>query len=143
MQDLGYPILERLEVGDTTYGAGGFKGRTRPKSSPLPAATRVLVRPSAEVAEGTEVTLTCQAPRAQPGTLYTWFKNGRWVTEGPEPSLGLRGHRSDAGLYGCRAGRGPRATPVALAVLCEWGGDISGVGWRDGRGHQDTPPPRG
>nr|XP_031360505.1 sialoadhesin [Lonchura striata domestica] len=80
-------------------------------------ATRVLVRPSAEVAEGTEVTLTCQAPRAQPGTLYTWFKNGRWATEGPEPSLGLRGHRSDAGLYGCRAGRGPRATPVGLAVL--------------------------
>ncbi|XP_053832746.1 LOW QUALITY PROTEIN: sialoadhesin [Vidua macroura] len=80
-------------------------------------ATRVLVRPSAEVAEGTEVTLTCQAPRAQPGTLYTWFKNGRWVTEGPEPSLGLRGHRSDAGLYACRAGRGPRAPPVALAVL--------------------------
>ncbi|NXH07240.1 SN protein, partial [Loxia leucoptera] len=80
-------------------------------------ATRVLVRPSAEVAEGTEVTLTCQAPHAQPGTLYTWFKNGRWVTEGPEPSLGLRGHRSDAGLYGCRAGRGPRAPPVALAVL--------------------------
>ncbi|NXH82085.1 SN protein, partial [Edolisoma coerulescens] len=41
-------------------------------------ATRVLVRPSAEVPEGTEVTLTCQAPHAQPGTLYTWFKNGRW-----------------------------------------------------------------
>ncbi|XP_039579965.1 sialoadhesin [Passer montanus] len=80
-------------------------------------ATRVLVRPSAEVAEGTEVTLTCQAPHAQPGTLYTWFKNGRWVAEGAEPSLGLRGHRSDAGLYGCRAGRGPRAPPVALAVL--------------------------
>ncbi|NXL24047.1 SN protein, partial [Setophaga kirtlandii] len=80
-------------------------------------ATRVLVRPSAEVAEGTEVTLTCQAPQAQPGTLYTWFKNGRWVTEGPEPSLALRGHRSDAGLYGCRAGRGHRAPPVTLAVL--------------------------
>ncbi|NWH86155.1 SN protein, partial [Aegithalos caudatus] len=41
-------------------------------------ATRVLVRPSPEVAEGTEVTLTCQAPHAQPGTLYTWFKNGQW-----------------------------------------------------------------
>ncbi|NXU35025.1 SN protein, partial [Drymodes brunneopygia] len=80
-------------------------------------ATRVLVRPSAEVAEGTEVTLTCQAPHAQPGTLYAWFKNGRWVTEGPEPSLRLRGHRSDAGLYGCRAGRGPGAPPATLAVL--------------------------
>ncbi|NWV90021.1 SN protein, partial [Machaerirhynchus nigripectus] len=80
-------------------------------------ATRVLVRPSAEVPEGTEVTLTCQAPHAQPGTLYAWFKNGLWVTEGPEPSLRLRGHRSDAGLYGCRAGRGPRAPPAALTVL--------------------------
>ncbi|NWY37366.1 SN protein, partial [Sylvia atricapilla] len=80
-------------------------------------ATKVLVRPSAEVAEGTEVTLTCQAPHAQPGTLYTWFKNGRWVTEGPEPSLRLPGRRSDAGLYGCRAGRGSRAAPVTLSVL--------------------------
>ncbi|NXD31584.1 SN protein, partial [Spelaeornis formosus] len=80
-------------------------------------ATRVLVRPSAEVPEGTEVTLTCQAPHAQPGSLFAWFKNGRWVTEGAEPSLALRGHRSDAGLYGCRAGRGPRAAPAALTVL--------------------------
>ncbi|NWV79244.1 SN protein, partial [Dasyornis broadbenti] len=80
-------------------------------------STRVLVRPSAEVAEGTEVTLTCQAPHAQQGTLYTWFKNGRWVAEGPDPSLVLRGHRSDAGLYGCRSGRGPPAPPVSLAVL--------------------------
>uniref|UniRef100_A0A674HMX6 Sialic acid binding Ig like lectin 1 n=1 Tax=Taeniopygia guttata TaxID=59729 RepID=A0A674HMX6_TAEGU len=135
VQDLGNPILERLEVGDT-------KGRTRPKSSPLPAATRVLVRPSAEVAEGTEVTLTCQAPRAQPGTLYTWFKNGRWVTEGPEPSLGLRGHRSDAGLYSCRAGRGPRATPVSLTVLCEWG--ATSPGWGGGTGGDTrTRHPRG
>uniref|UniRef100_A0A8C3Y130 Sialic acid binding Ig like lectin 1 n=1 Tax=Catharus ustulatus TaxID=91951 RepID=A0A8C3Y130_CATUS len=77
----------------------------------------VLVRPSAEVPEGTEVTLSCQAPQAQPGTLYAWFKNGRWVTEGAEPSLGLRGHRSDAGLYSCRAGRGPRAPPATLTVL--------------------------
>ncbi|NXH34199.1 SN protein, partial [Myiagra hebetior] len=80
-------------------------------------ASRVLVRPSAEVPEGTEVTLTCQDPHAQPGTLYTWFKNGQWATEGPEPSLRLRGHRSDSGLYGCQAGRGLRAPPAALAVL--------------------------
>ncbi|NXY56441.1 SN protein, partial [Callaeas wilsoni] len=92
-------------------------GVTRASLTLRVQATRVLVRPSAEVPEGTEVTLTCQAPHAQPGTLYTWFKNGRWVTEGTEPSLSLRGHRSDAGLYGCRAGRGPRAPPAALAVL--------------------------
>ncbi|XP_048160997.1 sialoadhesin isoform X1 [Corvus hawaiiensis] len=92
-------------------------GVTRASLTLRVQATRVLVRPSAEVPEGTEVTLTCQAPPAQPGTLYTWFKNGQWVTEGPEPSLRLRGHRSDAGLYGCQAGRRPRAPPAALAVL--------------------------
>ncbi|XP_068045255.1 sialoadhesin isoform X1 [Anomalospiza imberbis] len=114
--------LEFLEASEEYEGeyecqARSALGYTRASLTLRVQATRVLVRPSAEVAEGTEVTLTCQAPQAQPGTLYTWFKNGRWVTEGPEPSLGLRGHRSDAGLYGCRAGRGPRAPPVALAVL--------------------------
>ncbi|NWT06698.1 SN protein, partial [Mionectes macconnelli] len=80
-------------------------------------AIRVLVRPSAEVPEGTEVTLTCQDPHAPPGTLYTWFRNGQWVAEGPGASLGLRGRRSDAGLYSCQAGRGHRAPPAALRVL--------------------------
>nr|XP_041571511.1 sialoadhesin [Taeniopygia guttata] len=105
------------DEGEYECQARSALGDTRASLTLRVQATRVLVRPSAEVAEGTEVTLTCQAPRAQPGTLYTWFKNGRWVTEGPEPSLGLRGHRSDAGLYSCRAGRGPRATPVSLTVL--------------------------
>ncbi|NXM28872.1 SN protein, partial [Oxyruncus cristatus] len=80
-------------------------------------AVRVVVRPSAEVPEGTEVTLTCQDPHAPPGTLYTWFRNGQWVAEGLGASLGLRGRRSDAGLYSCQAGRGHRAPPAALRVL--------------------------
>ncbi|NXT72726.1 SN protein, partial [Chaetops frenatus] len=92
-------------------------GATRASLTFRVQGTRVLVRPSAEVPEGTEVTLTCQAPHMLPGTLYTWFKNGQWVTEGPEPSLELRGHRSDAGLYSCRVGRGPQAPPAALTVL--------------------------
>ncbi|NWW71405.1 SN protein, partial [Climacteris rufus] len=92
-------------------------GRARASLTLRVQATRVLVRPSAEVPEGTEVTLTCQDPRAQPGTLYTWFKNGRWLRESPERSLGLRARRSDAGLYGCQAGPGHRAPPAALTVL--------------------------
>ncbi|NWR93918.1 SN protein, partial [Furnarius figulus] len=80
-------------------------------------AVRVVVRPSAEVPEGTEVTLTCQDPHAHPGSLYTWFRNGRWVAQGLDASLGLRGRRSDAGLYSCQAGRGHRAPPAALRVL--------------------------
>ncbi|NXF13656.1 SN protein, partial [Smithornis capensis] len=80
-------------------------------------AARVVVRPSAEVLEGTEVTLTCQDPRAHPGTPYTWFRNGRRVSEGLGATLGLRALRSDAGLYSCQAGRGHRAPPAALRVL--------------------------
>ncbi|NWZ74158.1 SN protein, partial [Acrocephalus arundinaceus] len=114
--------LEFLEASEEDEGeyecqAHSVLGVTRASLTLRVQATRVLVRPSAEVAEGTEVTLTCQAPHAPPGTLYTWFKNGRWVTEGPEPTLGLRGHRSDAGLYGCRAGRGLLAPPAAISVL--------------------------
>ncbi|NXX03037.1 SN protein, partial [Larus smithsonianus] len=84
-------------------------------------SVRVVVRPSAEVAEGTEVTLTCRDAGARPGTLYTWYKNGRWLAEGPDASLALpAARRTDAGAYACRAGRGlrgRRAPPAALRVL--------------------------
>lgn len=81
------------------------------------------MRPSAEVPEGTGVTLTCRDAGAPPGTLYTWYKNGRWLAEGLAPSLAIpAARRSDAGAYGCRAGTGlrlRRAPPVTLRVLCE------------------------
>ncbi|NXW11609.1 SN protein, partial [Fregetta grallaria] len=84
-------------------------------------AVRVVVRPSAEVPEGTDVTLTCQDTGAHPGTLYTWYKNGRWLAEGLDASLVLpAARRTDAGAYGCQAGgglRGRRAPPAALRVL--------------------------
>ncbi|NWV50929.1 SN protein, partial [Daphoenositta chrysoptera] len=82
-------------------------GVTRASLTLQVQATRVLVRPSAEVPEGTEVTLTCQAPRAPPGTLYSWFKNGRWRSR----SLGVASPLSPAGQpAGCG---GTRAVLVA------------------------------
>ncbi|KAM6132376.1 LOW QUALITY PROTEIN: sialoadhesin-like [Pterocles gutturalis] len=84
-------------------------------------APRVVVRPSAEVPEGTEVTLTCLAAGTPPGTPYSWYKDGRWLAGGPDPSLRIpRARRSDAGAYGCTAGGaqgGRRAPPAALRVL--------------------------
>lgn len=83
----------------------------------------MVVRPSAEVPEGTDVTLTCRDTGARPGTVYTWYKNGRWLAEGLDASLVLPGaRRTDAGAYACLAGRGlrgRRAPPAALRVLCE------------------------
>uniref|UniRef100_A0A8C3KL68 Sialic acid binding Ig like lectin 1 n=1 Tax=Calidris pygmaea TaxID=425635 RepID=A0A8C3KL68_9CHAR len=84
-------------------------------------AVRVVVRPSAEVPEGTDVRLTCRDAGARPGTVYTWYKNGRWLAEGLGASLLLpAARRTDAGAYACRAGRGlrgRRAPPAALRVL--------------------------
>ncbi|XP_069712709.1 sialoadhesin [Phaenicophaeus curvirostris] len=84
-------------------------------------ALRVVVRPSAEVPEGTDVTLTCRDTGAQPGSSYTWYKNGRWLSEGLDASLVLpAARRSDAGAYACQAGRGlrgRRAPPITLRVL--------------------------
>ncbi|NXT82533.1 SN protein, partial [Zapornia atra] len=68
-------------------------------------AVRVEVRPSAEVPEGTDVTLTCRDTGARPGTGYTWYKNGR---EGRPRGAG-RGHahtRDRRGHSGRRAARG-------------------------------------
>lgn len=83
----------------------------------------MVVRPSAEVPEGTDVTLTCRDVGAHPGTLYTWYKNGRWLAEGLDASLALPAARhTDAGAYSCQVGRGlrgRRAPPAALRVLCE------------------------
>ncbi|NXF97556.1 SN protein, partial [Eubucco bourcierii] len=84
-------------------------------------AIRVVVTPSTEVPEGTDVILTCQDAGAHPGTLYTWYKNGRWLAEGFDASFPLPGAwRTDAGAYGCQARRGLRrrwAPPVTLRVL--------------------------
>ncbi|NXK14534.1 SN protein, partial [Herpetotheres cachinnans] len=84
-------------------------------------AVRVVVRPSAEVPEGTDVMLTCRDAGTRPGTVYSWYKNGRWLAEGLDASLALHAaRRTDAGAYACQVGRGlrgRRAPPAALRVL--------------------------
>ncbi|NXI44468.1 SN protein, partial [Galbula dea] len=84
-------------------------------------AVMVVVRPSTEVPQGTDVTLTCRDVGAHPGTFYTWYKNGKWLMEGLEATLALpRARPMDAGVYSCQTRRGlggRRAPPVTLRVL--------------------------
>ncbi|XP_075428982.1 sialoadhesin isoform X2 [Ascaphus truei] len=82
---------------------------------------RVMVVPSAELHEGASVTLTCEIPKIAHGTNYTWYKNNKWLKEGPEVSLMLPSVSSaDGGSYHCLAkhGSGSSISPlVGINVL--------------------------
>lgn len=84
---------------------------------------RVVVSPSAEEEEGKEVTLTCVATRgSEKGSVYTWFKNDKWVKEDLKENT-LTFHRvsaQDAGFYYCRVHNtqgSSMSPPVTLRVL--------------------------
>ncbi|KAF1396470.1 Sialoadhesin, partial [Spheniscus mendiculus] len=85
----------------------------------------VTVEPSPEVPEGTTATMNCSAiPWVGEEANYTWYKNSRWLREGPASSLVLAPVSSvDTGSYRCRASgtRGSAASaPLSLSVLCEY-----------------------
>ncbi|NXJ41228.1 SN protein, partial [Ciconia maguari] len=69
----------------------------------LARATEVLIQPSAEVREGAAVTLTCLGARgAAEETLYTWYRNGKWLQESSAPTLRFPSVRGeDAGAFQC------------------------------------------
>ncbi|NXF62063.1 SN protein, partial [Ciccaba nigrolineata] len=84
----------------------------------------VTVEPSADVPEGATATVTCSAiPWVGEEANYTWYKNSRWLREGPAHSLVLPSVSSaDTGSYHCRASgtRGSATSaPLSLHVLCE------------------------
>ncbi|NXK86612.1 SN protein, partial [Formicarius rufipectus] len=88
----------------------------------LARAAELLVQPSAEVREGTAVTLTCVGTEEAAGEpLYTWYRNGKRLREGPGPALSFPSIRGDdAGAFQCRVrsstGSDTSGT-VALRVL--------------------------
>ncbi|XP_047937531.2 sialoadhesin [Anser cygnoides] len=118
---LELPAAAAQDEGEYECRARSPLGSTRTSLPLRVQAVRVVVRPGTEVHEGTAVTLSCEDAGAQPGTVYTWFKNGRWVQEGPGAALLLHAARSsDAGAYSCQArtgARSRRAPPAALRVL--------------------------
>ncbi|NXT18295.1 SN protein, partial [Syrrhaptes paradoxus] len=84
----------------------------------------VTIEPSPEVPEGATATMTCWGvPWVGDEANYTWYRDSRWLQEGPTASLVLTGVSSaNAGSYRCRASgaRGSATSvPVTLSVLCE------------------------
>ncbi|NWR00262.1 SN protein, partial [Paradoxornis webbianus] len=120
----------RLEIRDAGPQDNGNYGCTASNVHGNASATKVLVthaaqlrvRPSAEVTEGTAVTLTClgTADGAE-RPLYAWYRNGRRLRESSLPTLEFPSVRGDdAGAFQCRvrAGNGSDASEVVpLRVL--------------------------
>uniref|UniRef100_K7FS18 Sialic acid binding Ig like lectin 1 n=1 Tax=Pelodiscus sinensis TaxID=13735 RepID=K7FS18_PELSI len=84
-----------------------------------PSAVRVRIEPSQEIQEGAAVNVTCVVASWLGGeTNYTWYKNSKWLQDGPASSLHLdRVTSTDTGSYHCRAeGRTGRATSALLSL---------------------------
>ncbi|KAJ7403723.1 hypothetical protein WISP_149391 [Willisornis vidua] len=82
----------------------------------------VTAEPSPEVPEGTSATMTCSVtPWWGEGANYTWYRDGRWLRDGPSPSLVLpRVSSADSGSYRCRASGAwgtASSAPLGLSVL--------------------------
>nr|XP_042711610.1 sialoadhesin [Chrysemys picta bellii] len=83
---------------------------------------RIMIEPSQEIHEGVTVNVTCLVADWLGGeTNYTWYKNSKWLQDGPVRSLHLdRVSSADTGSYHCRAeGRTGSAVSalVSLDVL--------------------------
>ncbi|XP_060538312.1 sialoadhesin-like [Pantherophis guttatus] len=84
---------------------------------------RLVIEPAPDVHEGQRVSLICEDANFQASALYTWYKDARWLGEGPATSFLLRAVTPrDMGSYSCQAQdeRGTRMSPpVALYVHYE------------------------
>ncbi|NWR47639.1 SN protein, partial [Regulus satrapa] len=120
----------RLEIRDAGARDGGRYGCSASNVHGNASATKVLVsraaglliQPSAEVAEGAAVTLTCVGTAgAAEKPLYTWYRNGRRLQESSFPTLEFPSVRGDdAGAFQCQVRSGnssDTSEAVPLRVL--------------------------
>ncbi|NXA00541.1 SN protein, partial [Nesospiza acunhae] len=104
----------RLEIRDAGPRDSGKYGCTASNVHGNASATKVLVtraaglliQPSAEVTEGTAVTLTCVGTGdTEEEPLYIWYRNGRRLQESSFPTLEFPSVRGDdAGAFQCQVG---------------------------------------
>ncbi|XP_042371921.1 B-cell receptor CD22-like, partial [Plectropomus leopardus] len=68
-----------------------------------PVVLSVSVSPSAEIEEGSSVTLTCSSD-ANPAANYTWYKENQTLVQGPDGIHHVTSIRSeDSGIYHCKS----------------------------------------
>ncbi|XP_073505835.1 sialoadhesin isoform X2 [Phyllobates terribilis] len=83
-------------------------------------SARLTVAPSGQIYEGHSVTLTCEVPRMK-NTTFTWYKNNKWLHEGPDKTYVLVNvSSSETGSYHCLANHrtGNKVSPlVGISVL--------------------------
>ncbi|XP_058049757.1 sialoadhesin [Ahaetulla prasina] len=125
------PNSLRLEIRDVNLKdegsyecwASNSLGRAQASFNLSVETLRLVIEPIPEVHEGQRVSLVCEDANFQPSALYTWYKDARWLGEGPATSFLLRAVTSrDMGSYSCQAQdeRGIRTSPpVALYVHYE------------------------
>ncbi|XP_068560455.1 B-cell receptor CD22-like [Cebidichthys violaceus] len=86
-----------------------------------PKLPSVSVSPSAEIVEGSSVTLTCSSD-ANPAANYTWYKEGEDSPKTSGQTFNITDFRAEhSGSYYCEAqnNRGRHRSTVHLAVLAE------------------------
>ncbi|NXO49223.1 SN protein, partial [Aramus guarauna] len=121
---VGMEGLELRDMGLYVCSANNSHGTASSSLRLDVGGVTVTVEPSPEVPEGTAATMTCSGvPWVGEEANYTWYKNSRWLQEGPAGSLLLsRVSSTDTGFYHCLASgtRGSAASaPLSLSVLCE------------------------
>ncbi|KAJ8287676.1 hypothetical protein COCON_G00003350 [Conger conger] len=130
-QDLGLPSLQFNSISYQNSGnySCALKGNITISSKQMildvqypPKSTSVSVSPSAEIVEGSSVTLTCSSdanPRVQ---SYTWFKENRAVSSKRQTYTISNMSSEDSGRYHCQARNEhgvDNSTAVALTVAAK------------------------
>ncbi|XP_040275310.1 sialoadhesin [Bufo bufo] len=112
--------LTREDQGEYSCQAHNSLGTLAKSIRFIVQSARLMVVPSEEIYEGHSVTLICEVPRTTNAT-YTFFKNNKWLHEGPERTYVLVNvSSSETGSYHCLANhwRGNMASPlVGISIL--------------------------